>query len=108
MIKKLVPNKNFIRNMDENQINSLVNLPTGIPNILMNMLKDDIPDINIKRMKVFSKHPEYETLDCQERITAHKMRKTSNLKEIQEFHINYTIDFLEKNPEFKEIVKIEF
>ena len=37
--------------MDENQINSLVNLPTGIPNILMNMLKDDIPDINIKRMK---------------------------------------------------------
>ena len=35
------------------------------------------------------------------------MRKNSKLEEIQEFHINYTMDFLEKNPEFKDIVKIE-
>ena len=106
MIKKLVPNKSFIRNIDDDFIDSFVNVPVGIPNILMNMLKDEIPEINTKRMMVFSKHPEYESLDCQERIIAHKMMKNNKLEEVQEFHVNYAIDFIEKNPKFKEIVNI--
>lgn len=107
MIKKLAPNRNFIRSIDENFIDAFVNVPTGIPNILMNMLKDDIPDINIKRMMVFSKHPEYEKLDCQERIIAHNMMKDNTVEEVQEFHVNYAMDFIKKHPQFKEIVNVE-
>lgn len=108
MIKKLAPNKKFIRNIDEDFIDEFVNVPTGIPKILMNILKDDIPEINIKRMMVFSKHPEYEKFDCKERIIAHSMMKENNtLEEVQDFHIKYAMNFIKEHPQFKEIVKIE-
>lgn len=107
MVKKLVVNNKFIDNIDEEFIDDFVNVPSGIPGLLMNILEKIDSDIGMKRMLVFEKHPEYELLDRIERINAKKLLENNKLDESQEYHIKFALNFLEKYPKFKHLIKYD-
>ena len=107
MVKKLVINNKFIDNIDEKFIDDFVNVPSGIPDLLMNILEKIDSDIGLKRMLVFEKHPEYESLDQDERIETQNLLMDNKTKEAQEYRVQNAIDFLNKYPEFSQMVTIE-
>ena len=84
MTKRLVLNYEFIERINDKFIDDFVNVPSGIPGLLMNILERVDSDIGMKRMLVFKKHPEYESLDQDERIITHKLGiiKQKKLKNI--------------------------
>ena len=99
-IKKIDLNYEFIENIDDKFIEDFVNIPSGIPILLMNILEKVDPNIGVKRMLVYEKHPEYELLDRIERVDTKKLLKNNKLEECQEYHIKFALDFLEKYPKF--------
>ncbi|MBE6503974.1 MAG: hypothetical protein E7Z76_06810 [Methanobrevibacter sp.] len=105
MTKRLVLNNEFIDDIDDKFIDEFVNVPSGIPSLLMNNLEKIDSDIGMKRMLVFEKHPEYESLDRIERINTKKLLTDNKLDEAQEYHIYYALRFLEKYPKFKHLIK---
>ena len=107
-IKKIDLNYEFIESIDDEFIEDFVNIPSGIPILLMNILEKVDPNIGVKRMIVYKKHPEYELLDRIERINAKKLLKDNKLDECQEYHIKFALKFLEKYPKFNAIFKKDF
>lgn len=107
MVKKLVLNNKFKENIDEKFIDEFVNVPSGIPDLLMNILEKIDSNIGTKRMLVFEKHPEYESLDLDERIKAQNLINDNKIKEAQEYRVQYAINFLNEYPKFNQIVTIE-
>lgn len=107
MVKKLVVNKKFIDNIDEKFIDDFVNVPSGIPGLLMNILEKIDSDIGMKRMLVFEKHPEYESLDQDERIKVHNLIMANKTEEAQEYRVQNAIKFLNEYPKFRPIVDVE-
>lgn len=107
MNNKLVPNYEFIDKIDDEFINEFVNVPSGIPSLLMNILEKTDPKVGLKRMLVFEKHPEYEILDRVERVNTKKLLENNKFREAQEYHINFALNFLEEYPYFKQLIKNE-
>ena len=105
MTKRLVLNYEFIESIDDEFIEEFVNVPSGIPVLLMNILEKVDSNIGLKRMLVYEKHPEYELLDRIERVNAKKLLENNKLYESQEYHIKFALDFLEKYPKFNSIFK---
>ena len=103
MTKRLVLNYEFIESIDDKFIEEFVNVPSGIPSLLMNILEKVDSNIGLKRMLVFEKHPEYELLDRIERVNAKKLLENNKLEEAQEYHINCALNFLERYPKFKHL-----
>lgn len=99
--QRLDRNYEFIKNIDDEFIEEFVNVPSGIPILLMNILEKVDPNIGLKRMLVYEKHPEYEVLDRIERVNAKKLLENNKLDESQEYHIKFALNFLEKYPKFK-------
>ena len=81
MTKRLVLNYEFIESIDDEFIEEFVNVPSGIPSLLMNILEKVDSNIGLKRMLVFEKHPEYELLDRIERVNAKKLLENNKLDE---------------------------
>jgi len=107
MTKRLVLNYEFIESIDDKFIEEFVNVPSGIPSLLMNILEKVDSNIGLKRMLVFEKHPEYELLDRIERVNAKKLLENNKLEEAQEYHINCALNFLERYPKFKHLIKYD-
>ena len=107
MTKRLVLNYEFIESIDDEFIEEFVNVPSGIPSLLMNILEKVDSNIGLKRMLVFEKHPEYELLDRIERVNAKKLLENNKLDEAQEYHIKFALNFLEKYPKFKHLIKYD-
>ena len=107
MTKRLVLNYEFIESIDDEFIEEFVNVPSGIPSLLMNILEKVDSNIGLKRMLVFEKHPEYELLDRIERVNAKKLLENNKLDESQEYHIKFALNFLEKYPKFKHLIKYD-
>jgi hypothetical protein len=104
-IEKLDLNYEFIKSIDDKFIEEFVNVPSGIPILLMNILEKVDPNIGLKRMLVFEKHPEYELLDRIESYNIRRLLKNNKIEESQEYHIKFALDFLEKYPKFNSILK---
>ena len=107
MTKRLVLNYEFIERINDKFIDDFVNVPSGIPDLLMNILERVDSDIGMKRMLVFKKHPEYESLDQDERIITHKLIRDNKTEEAQEYRVQNAIKFLNEYPQFRQIVNIE-
>lgn len=105
MVNALVPNNKFLECIDDEFLDDFVNVSSGIPSLLMNILEKKDSNIGLKRMMVFIKHPEYESLDSKERAIAKKLLDENKLVEAQEFHINYALNFLSEYPQFKNLIK---
>ena len=107
MTKRLVLNYEYIESIDDEFIEEFVNVPSGIPSLLMNILEKVDSNIGLKRMLVFEKHPEYELLDRIERVNAKKLLENNKLDEAQEYHIKFALNFLEKYPKVKHLIKYD-
>ena len=59
----LIPNYKFIENWSEDDLNEFINVPSGIPNRLMDIVQEVIPDINVLRLQASINHPELEVMD---------------------------------------------
>ena len=57
--------------------------------------------------RCIEKHPEYESLDQDERIKAHNLIMANKTEEAQEYRVQNAIKFLNEYPKFRPIVNIE-
>ena len=105
MVRRLIPNYNFIMNVSDDFVNDFINVPIGIPNILMNFLERRDEDIGEKRLMTFINHPERESLDQNERAVTHRLLKEDKFFESLDYPIQNALDFLEKYPQFKPMIK---
>ena len=71
--KVLIPNYDFVRNWSENQLDEFINVPSGIPNDLMDIVQEVIPNINILRKYAAFDHPEFEELDQEQSIIPRRL-----------------------------------
>lgn len=107
MIRRLIPDYDFLNNMPRKFFKEFINTPDGLPNDLMYFIRDVIPDVNAIRLHATIKHPEFEEMDQKERAIAYKMRSDPEctIEDILDFHTQYALDFLEKYPQFKPMIK---
>ncbi|SFL65816.1 hypothetical protein SAMN02910297_01444 [Methanobrevibacter olleyae] len=105
MVRRLVPDYDFIMNVNDDFIDSFVNVPLGIPNMLMNLLEERDEDIGDKRLITFINHPDWESLDQNERAITYKMLNEGKIDEAHDYHVQYALDFIEKYPQFKPMIK---
>ena len=101
MVKMLIPNYEFVENWSEDQLNDFLNTPAGLPNRLMMIVRKIYPNINALRGRARINNPNLESLDQEERAVTHKM----SIDDSMEYKIQYALDFLEKYPQFKPIIK---
>ena len=100
--------RNLIANgkaIDDDFINEFVKTPEGLPILLMNILDEFDEDIELKRFEVYRIHPELEELDNHEIIVTSELLKEGKTSEAEEFQINYALDFLNRHPQFKPMIK---
>jgi hypothetical protein len=105
MGKVLVPNYAFIKNWSDDQLEEFINLPEGIPNKLMDIVQEVIPDINTLRLRATINHPEFEVMDQEQSIIPRRLVREDKLDEAWEYEVQYTLDFLDKYPQFKPMIK---
>lgn len=72
----------------------------------MSIVREVIPNINRLRLIQYIEHPEFESLDQDERAVTHRLKYEGKHKEAREYHIQYDLDFIDKYPQFKPMVKI--
>ncbi len=101
MAKILIPNYEFVENWSEDQLNDFLTTPSGLPNRLMMIVRKVYPNINTLRLKASIDNPNFESLDQDERAITHKM----SIDDAMEYKIQYALDFLEKYPQFKPMIK---
>ena len=99
--RTLIANSEVI---DEKFINEFVNVPEGLPILLMNILEEFDSDIELKRFNVYINHPEFEELDNYEITVTSRLLKEGKADEAEEFQINYALDFLNRHHEFKSMI----
>ncbi|WP_409199921.1 hypothetical protein [Methanobrevibacter sp. DSM 116169] len=85
--------------MSEDKINKLINLKEPIPNRIENMLNDNIP--TFRRRRLLAGDVELDRLDRKERIMARDM----SIEEAGKLHTKLALDFVEKHPDFKNMIK---
>lgn len=107
MIRRLIPDYDFLGNMSKDFFEEFINTPDGLPYDLLDFVREIIPDVNIIRSEVRVNHPEFGGMDSEERAIAYKMRHDPKYKigDILDFHTQYALDFLEKYPQFKPMIK---
>ena len=105
MGKVLIPNYNFVKNWSEDQLEEFINVPSGLPNRLLDIVQEVIPDINDLRLQASIDHPEFEVMDQEQSIIPRRLVREDKLDEAFEYEIQYTLDFLEEYPQFKPIIK---
>ena len=95
MIRRLIPDYDFLNNMPRRFFKEFINTPEGLPHDLMGFVRDVVPNVNEKRFKVIMKHPEFEGMDQEERAIAYKMRRDPDctIEDILDFHTQYALDF---------------
>ena len=106
MVEKLIPNYDFVKNWSEDQLRNFITTPSGLPHRLMSIVREVIPNINRLRLIQCIEHPEFKSLDQDERAVTHRLKYEGKHKEAREYHIQYALDFLDKYPQFKPMVKI--
>ena len=100
--------RNIVANwdvIDEDFINDFINVPDGLPILLMNILDEFDEDIELKRFNIYKIHPEFEELDKYEISITSNLLKEGKSSEAEEFQIDYALEFLEKYPQFSSMVK---
>ena len=97
----LVPNYEFIKNMDGDLFDEFINLEDDLPNYICRYVRKVFPNLNSLRIKAEINNPNLENFDTTERAISRKM----DLIESQEFKIQFALDFLEKYPQFRGIIK---
>lgn len=93
------------KSIDEGFIEEFVNTPDGLPILLMNILEEVDDDVEIRRMRLYDLHPEFERLDSKELEKTAEFLKQGKVKEAEEFQIDYAIDFLKRYPQFTIMIK---
>ena len=99
--------RNIVANLDvidDVFINDFINIPEGLPILLMNILDEFDEDIELKRFNIYKIHPELEELDNYEIAVTSNLLKEGKFSEAEEFQINYALDFLERYPQFRSMV----
>lgn len=107
MIRCLIPDYDFLNNMPRGFFKEFINTPDGLPHDLMRFVRKVVPDVNVIRFDATIKHPEFEEMDQEERAIVFKMRNNPKytIEDILDFHTQYALDFLEKYPQFKPMIK---
>ncbi|WP_407412656.1 hypothetical protein [Methanobrevibacter sp.] len=105
MGKVIIPNYNFVRSWSDDQLDEFVNIPHGLPNRLLDIVREVIPDINSRRLEASIDHPEFEHMDQEQSIIPRRLVREDKLDEAFEHEIQYTLDFLEKYPQYKPMIK---
>ena len=104
---RIIINPETINDITPDIINDFVNVPSGIPCLLMNLLEKDVDsDIGLKRLLVYREHPEYELVDRTERVNSKKLLKDNRFDEAVEYHILFALNFLNEYSMFKVFFKI--
>ncbi|WP_407454700.1 hypothetical protein [Methanobrevibacter sp.] len=99
--------RNIVANwdiIDEDFINDFINVPDGLPILLMNILDEFDEDIELKRFNIYKIRPEFEELDKYEIAITSNLLKEGKSSEAEEFQIDYALEFLEKYPQFSSMV----
>ncbi|MCQ2971522.1 MAG: hypothetical protein MJ226_08070 [archaeon] len=99
--KSLIVNHDAI---DEDLTEKFINMHDGLPVLLMNILDDFDDGIWIRRYELYLKYPELENLDGKEMEITSELLKEGKIKEAEDFQINYALDFLDKHPQFKQMI----
>lgn len=99
--KSLIVNHDAI---DEDLTEKFINMHDGLPVLLMNILDDFDEGIWIRRYELYLKYPELENLDGKEMEITSELLKEGKIKEAEDFQINYALDFLDKHPQFKQMI----
>ncbi|MFM5882159.1 hypothetical protein SAMN05216439_1289 [Methanobrevibacter gottschalkii] len=99
--KSLIVNHDAI---DEDLTEKFINMHDGLPVLLMNILDDFDDGIWIRRYELYRKYPELENLDGKEMEITSELLKEGKIKEAEDFQINYALDFLDKHPQFKQMI----
>ncbi len=100
--------RNIVANwdvIDEDFINDFINVPDGLPILLMNILDEFDEDIELKRFNIYKIRPEFEEFDKYEISITSNLLKEGKFSEAEEFQIDYALEFLEKYPQFSSMVK---
>ena len=101
MFRVLIPNYEFVENWSEDQLNDFLATPSGIPYEIMAIVRKVFSDVNTKRKFVYFDNPNLKELDQDERAVTYDL----SIDEAMDYHINYALDFLEKYPQFKPMIK---
>ena len=101
MARILIPNYEFVENWSEDQLNNFVTTPMGLPHAIMNIVRKVYPNINTLRLIARINNPNLKGLDQEERAVTYKL----SLHDAREYHIDYALEFLEKYPQFKPMIK---
>ena len=99
--KSLIVNHDAI---DEDLTEKFINMHDGLPVLLMNILDDFDDGIWIRRYELYLKYPKLENLDGKEMEITSELLKEGKIKEAEDFQINYALDFLDKHPQFKQMI----
>ena len=102
--KILVGNEGCI---NEEFIQDFVNVPDGLPILLLNILDEFDSDVETKRCLLYDEYPHLEKMDDCEIEIVSKFLKEGKVKEAEEFQISYALEFLEKYPRFKCMASVE-
>lgn len=107
MIRRIIPDYEFLKNMPNELFEEFVTTSDGLPYDLLNFVRDVVPEVNFIRSEARVNHPELEDVDREERAIAYKMRRNPEYKieDALNFHTQYALDFLEKYPQFKPMIK---
>ncbi len=107
MIRRLIPDYDFVGNMSNDLFKEFINTPDGLPNDLMSIVREIIPEVNFIRSEATIMHPEFLEMDQEERAIAYQMRSEPGYKieDALDFHTQYALDFLDKYPQFKPMIK---
>ena len=100
--------RNIVANwdvIDEDFINDFINVPDGLPILLMNILDEFDEDIELKRFNIYKIRPEFEEFDKYEISITSNLLKEGKSSEAEGFQIDYALEFLEKYPQFSSMVK---
>ena len=106
MNKKMIPNYEFVENWSEDQLMDFITTPSCLPNRLMDIVCEVIPNINTLRLCAKIDFPELKNIDQDERTVTHRLLCEGKYTEAREYHIQYALDFLEKYPQFKPMVTV--
>ena len=101
MTRILIPNYEFVENWSEDELNDFLTTPSGIPHEIMGIVRKVYPDINTLRLKASIDNPNLDSLDQYERAETYNL----SFDDAMDYYINYALDFLEKYPQFKPIIK---
>lgn len=93
--------------INERFIEEFVNTHDGLPILLLNILDEFDPNIEVKRYLLYDSFPDLEKMDSHEIEVTSKLLKEGKAKEAEEFQIDYALGFLERHPKFRCMVKVE-